>query len=252
MRGPCRRGLAEGVLILCAMRHKQSDSRERRVRRRNGQVERHLDLVAPIAGHYARHCPEARDDLEQVGLLGLIRAAELYDAASTVPFSAYARRHVRGAILHYLRDTAPLVRTPRRLQERQLQRNRLEASLRVTLGRPPRSDELQEALGLTAQQWQALEQVSGSERLWWAQLLKEDVSVVEPDDPSEGMPCLEALRTLKQHERDVVQAVVLQGQSLRAVARSRGSSAATVHRQLHRGLQELRSRLSPPFAVAGC
>ena len=70
------------------MPHSTATTRGRRLLHRNGQVERHLGLVPPIAGHYARHCAEARDDLEQVGLLGLIRAAELYNPATTVPFSA--------------------------------------------------------------------------------------------------------------------------------------------------------------------
>ena len=234
------------------MPHSTATTRGRRLLHRNGQVERHLGLVPPIAGHYARHCAETRDDLEQVGLLGLIRAAELYDPATTVPFSAYARRHIRGAILHYLRDTAPLVRTSRRLQERQLQRNRLEAELQARLGRPPSPHELQDALGLTVQQWRSLEQVSAMERHWCAPELEDQSCAVELEEASDGLACLDALRSLERPQREVVKAVVLQGQSLRAVAKSRGSSAATVHRLLHRGLAVLRTRLTPPSAVAGC
>ena len=74
--------------------------------------------MTPIALHYARIARQDKDDLIQVGRLGLIKAAGLYQKAFEVPFSAFARPHIRGAILHYLRDSVGLVRLPRRVQER--------------------------------------------------------------------------------------------------------------------------------------
>ena len=90
-----------------------------RLRVRNRRVEAHRDLVRPLAIHYARRCGESWEDLLQVGLLGLIRASELYRPESGTPFDAFARPHVRGAILHYLRDLSPVVRLPRRAAELQ-------------------------------------------------------------------------------------------------------------------------------------
>jgi DNA-directed RNA polymerase specialized sigma24 family protein len=46
--------------------------------------------------------------------------------------------------------------------------------------------------------------------------------------------------------------VVLEGLSLRDAARRLNSSAATVHRLLHRGLAELRTRLTAPSDVRAC
>ena len=74
--------------------------------------------MTPIALHYARIARQDKDDLIQVGRLGLIKAAGMYQKAFEVPFSAFARPHIRGAILHYLRDSVGLVRLPRRVQER--------------------------------------------------------------------------------------------------------------------------------------
>ena len=91
--------------------HRPTTARDRRVRAS-------LDLVTPIALHYARIARQDKDDLIQVGRLGLIKAAGLYQSASKIPFSAFARPHIRGAILHYLRDSVGLVRLPRRVQER--------------------------------------------------------------------------------------------------------------------------------------
>ena len=69
---------------------------------RNGRVEEYQRLVKPIAAFYASCTPEPFDDLLQVGLMGLMRAAELYCSSNSAPFEAFAKPHVRGAILHYL------------------------------------------------------------------------------------------------------------------------------------------------------
>lgn len=225
----------------------------RRLRRRNRLVEANLQLVRPIAAHYAAHSPECRDDLQQVGLLGLIRAAELYDLSLDVPFSAYARRHIRGAILHYLRDTAPLVRPPRRLQERRQQIQKLETSLQERLGRVAKPEEIRKAMGLSDRQWRHLQDPGPwPERLWLDQELIEQLPCPEQESCVRFEAVLEGLQALDLRQRRVVQAVVLQGQSLRTVARHQHSSAATVHRLLHRGLAELRSRLTPPSDARVC
>jgi RNA polymerase sigma-B factor len=222
------------------------------LQQRNRQVESHRGLVAPIASHYAAQSAEAREDLEQVGLLGLIRAAELYDRSLAVPFSAYARQHVRGAILHYLRDTAPLVRPSRRVQEQRHQRNRLAQELLRRLGRIPTSDDLRLALGLSREQWQRQQVEPWQGRLWHDQ---QWLAAQEPDDADEAEQAavvLAELEALQKAQRQVVEAVVLEGLSLREVARRMDSSAATVHRQLHRGLQVLRTRLTAPADAPAC
>jgi len=61
------------------------------------------ELVRPMTLHYSALAPSAADDLIQVCLLGLIRGAELF-STSLGRRQAFARQHIRGAILHYLRD----------------------------------------------------------------------------------------------------------------------------------------------------
>ena len=138
MRGRCCRRLAERItpLEIVVMLSTRRGAGRSGVRRRNQLVEAHLGLVRPIAAHYAASSPEWREDLEQVGLLGLIRAADLYDSSRAVPFSAYARRHIRGAVLHHLRDTAPLVRAPRQVQERRQRLRRLDEKVLRLVGFP--------------------------------------------------------------------------------------------------------------------
>ena len=77
-------------------------------------IERHLPLVRAIARRYAG--AEPLDDLAQVGAIGLIKAADRFDAARGVAFGAFAAPFVAGEIRHHLRDRCAPVRVPRRLQ----------------------------------------------------------------------------------------------------------------------------------------
>jgi len=210
--------------------------------RRNRRVVAHRDLVRPLAIHYARCSGEASDDLMQVGLLGLIRAAELYRAAMATPFEAFARPHVRGAILHYLRDLAPRVRLPRRQAERLEQLQRLE---RVTAGHPGRLVAELERIGLDQEQCHLLlrqRRLCRAESLSLEQLA--DLPA-EADPPAEAEANTEQgaetmLALLPSDQRLVVRRIVLEGFSCRRLAAELGVSPMTVQRRLQRGLEGIR------------
>jgi RNA polymerase sigma-B factor len=78
-------------------------------------IERHLPLVRSVAQRYAGGT-EPLEDLVQVGSIGLIKAADRYDAGRGVAFGAYAAPFIAGEIRHHLRDRCSPVRVPRRLQ----------------------------------------------------------------------------------------------------------------------------------------
>lgn len=115
---------------------------------RDGLVVRYMPLVKQISQQFARSAG-SRDDLEQVGYLGLIKAVERFDPGLGVPFEAYARTVVGGEISHYLRDLAPALRVPR--WYRTLNRRLHEAHDRLTstLLREPSVDELAEEMNVT-------------------------------------------------------------------------------------------------------
>lgn len=225
-----------------------------RLKQRNGRVQENLALVRRVAAHYAARSAEPFDDLVQVGALGLIRAAELYSSSRCVPFRAFAAPHVRGSVLHYLRDVAPLVRISRRLQERRQQVEHCRQAIRREEGRSPSSQELQQRLGLTSRQWEELQGLG----LLLRQLTLDALDAAETPLPGVSMggetslDPMAALQGLEPRLRRVVDAVVLKGESLRTVAARQGSSAATVHRQLHRALQALRIQLSRASDAPAC
>jgi RNA polymerase sigma factor for flagellar operon FliA len=69
-------------------------------------VTQNLPLVRYIAARIASTIPASveLDDLIQTGTLGLIDAVRRYDPSKGIPFPAYARYRIRGAILDALRS----------------------------------------------------------------------------------------------------------------------------------------------------
>jgi RNA polymerase sigma-B factor len=225
---------------------------------RNGRVEEYQTLVQPIAAFYASCTPEPFDDLLQVGLMGLMRAAELYCSTNSAPFEAFAKPHVRGAILHYLRDAAPLIRLPRRVAELQQKAKRDQ-------------DGESARLGLTKGQRRALEELKAwRPPISLDQLPLDGFDIAAPSQSSQGIQAedtaaaVEALKDLDAQSQWIVGKVVLEGWSYRRAATKLQVSPMTVQRRLKQGLARVktalerqRSGLGPnwhpsQFAAGGC
>ncbi|MDM7952156.1 MAG: sigma-70 family RNA polymerase sigma factor [Cyanobium sp. CZS 25K] len=217
--------------------------------RRNHRVEQYRAVVRPLALHYARCCRESFEDLLQVGLMGLIRAAELYSEDRQTPFEAFARPHIRGAILHYLRDAAPLVRLPRRQAELQERFNRLRhhPALEADPGRA--ITVLSRTLGITPAEWRRLEvqRLLSRPANLDDPVLAEAVTGQTADEPEReeaaDISITRMLALLEPRQQLVVRQVVLAGWSYRRLGRQMEVSPMTVKRLLHRGLEQLRLQL---------
>ena len=85
---------------------------------RDRLVMEHVPLVKTMAQRLAQRLPSQVEvsDLVSVGVLGLIDAAGRYKPASGVPFDAFARRRVQGAMLDSLRELDWAPRSLRRLR----------------------------------------------------------------------------------------------------------------------------------------
>jgi RNA polymerase sigma-B factor len=226
----------------------------------------HQRLVTPIANHYAHLSPEPLEDLIQVGLIGLLRAAEGYDATAKIPFDSYARPHIRGAILHHLRDRAWLVRLPRRQAERQWSQRQIL------------SDQPNERMSATEQalaRWRAMNRPMSLETLPTepatdpterGNAMVTGLAVSTPEGEGPYVPnglaqawqqCSvdEMLAMVGPRQRRVLRHVVLDGWSYRRTANALKVSAPTVQRLLHRALAQLQGQLScdrAPSAAQGC
>ena len=201
---------------------------------RNQRIEHHLKLVDPIAGHYAKRSGLDREDLKQVGRLGLLRAAEGYEQGQDKPFEVYARPHIRGAILHYLRDSVGLVRLPRRLQEQAQNTIRNNSSAQQERQAMPAELELNVHVYRRRQTWEPLDEnrISADEH-GWQPLLKQE----------RAKQIWKAIKGLAPAEKKALIEVVLEGASLRGAGAKHGVSAMTMQRRLKHALAQLRAEL---------
>ncbi len=140
---------------------------------------RHLLAFAPLVKRIARQLGSqvsgamGRDDMEQIGLMGLLEALRRYGQPDT-GFSSYAALRVRGAILDELRRQDWRPRAVR--QDSHRQRDLLRALTRK-LGREPDEQEAASALGLSAAQYQQyLLDDSAEEMLSFDEVLQDAVA----------------------------------------------------------------------------
>ncbi len=111
-------------------------------------VKQNIPLVRRVVGRLALQLPPSvdREDLEVVGILGLLNAAKNYDPSRGAEFRTFAYIAIRGAVLDELRRLDVLPRG-RRDGVRAYEEARRELAGR--LGRDPTFLEIQEELNLT-------------------------------------------------------------------------------------------------------
>ena len=199
------------------------------LQRRNRQVQDNLHLVGPIARHYARQTGLEHDDLLQVGCLGLIKASSRFQPQRGTTFPSYAKPHIRGAILHFLRDRVGLIRLPRAVEERAMR------VIRTSEGVLNASD------ALVVHQYR--------NKHHWVQFNDDLI-----DETPEGIDLVErsddwsrvrtTFKRMGSDDRKALQMVVIDGLSLRKTGQQLGVSAMTVQRRVKRGLNSLAIELN--------
>jgi len=118
--------------------------------------QRHLMAYAPLVKRIVRQLSSqvggaiGREDMEQIGMVGLLEALRRYGAPDE-GFGGFASLRVRGAILDELRRQDWRPRAVRQ-QSHKLRDGVRELTRK--LGREPREAEVIEALGLTAEAYQ--------------------------------------------------------------------------------------------------
>jgi RNA polymerase sigma factor FliA len=136
---------------------------DKKLPERDRLVVAHIGLVKALAQRLARRLPSQVEvaDLISIGVLGLVEAAGRYEASTGVPFDAFARRRVQGAMLDALRD---LDWAPRSLRKLRRHVDGTISQLRSQTGREPTESELAQALEMTETQYNtALEQLRSLE-----------------------------------------------------------------------------------------
>jgi RNA polymerase sigma factor FliA len=121
--------------------------------KREELIIKYVPLVKNIVGRLAAKLPidmADKEDLVNVGIMGLMSALEKFDKTRNVQFETYASFRIRGAVLDELRAKDWVPRATRSKD------NKLEnamAALQKKLGRVPDEDEIAGELGLSLEDY---------------------------------------------------------------------------------------------------
>ena len=209
------------------------------IARRNQQVLEHLGLAHCAARRQQKRGPEEFDDLIQESRFGLIRGLDLFDPQRGIRPSSYLLSRATGQILHYRRDRSRTIRIPWRLRDlyaagKKIQREREQNQ------EPALSDQaLAAELSVRPERWAA---AVNSQRA--CHIVELTLSPIEPASPIEEDEQLSWLKSVL-HQVDgmpgkVLQAHLIDGQSIKDLAQAFNCSRSTLRQQLKEGLAILR------------
>lgn len=222
-------------------------------------IETNVAVARSMASRYRNRGIDL-DDLEQVALLGLTKAAQRFDPGAGHDFLSFAVPTIRGELRRHFRDSGWMVRPPRRVQDLQTRIASAQEELESTLGRSPRPTEIAahldedlgdvvEALGadgcFTPASLDATV-ADGSSSL--ADLLGDDDRAMAQ---AEAKVVLEPqMQRLSPRDRRIVRLRYFQEQTQQEIADAVGLTQAQVSRVLARILADLRAGLveRPPAA----
>lgn len=118
-------------------------------------IRENLQLVDILVGRMVTHVPSFmnKDDMRSAGMLGLIDAANKFDASKNILFKTFAEYRIRGAILDEMRKLDWFSRT---LRDKQSRVGKTIFNLELKLGRDPDDYEVAAALGMPLEEYQKM------------------------------------------------------------------------------------------------
>lgn len=130
-------------------------------------VNGNLKLVLSILKSF-KDVNENKDDLFQIGCVGLLKAIDNFDISYGVKFSTYCVPMILGEIRRYVRDNSS-IRVSRSLKDLAYKSNKAREELSISLGRNPKISEIADYMGVSV-----FEVVEAQEAR------KEPISIFEP------------------------------------------------------------------------
>jgi RNA polymerase sigma-B factor len=221
---------------------------------RNRLIELHRGLAQQLARRF-RGRGQSPEDLEQVAVLGLLKAVERFEPERGLAFTTFATPTILGELKRHFRDATWSVRVPRRLQEHVLAVSNVVGPLGQELGRPPTVAEVAKTTGFSEE---AVLEAMEANRAYHADSL--DAPTGERDDAGSGLAqrlgaadpghadvehriLIESLlEELPERERTIVRLRFWDGWTQSQIADAVGISQMHVSRLLARSLDRLRTR----------
>ncbi len=232
---------------------------------RDAVVRAAVPFVRSIVGriNVPYHPLASHEDLENVGLLGLLQALDGYDPERRTPFVSYAYGRVRGAVVDYLRSIDVL---PRERRRRLAQAQQAAEVLRQEKGGEPRDREVAEYLDISLSDYHRL--LTDAQRRYALSLhapigSENDQIVIETIPNDDAMAAFDAIdraslhgyiarliKELPEREQNILALYYFENLRLREIAQLMSLTEARISQILSKILLTLRTRLKKNQALA--
>lgn len=220
---------------------------------RNLLVEKNTGLVRSIVNRFISRGVD-KEDLFQIGMIGLIKAIDYFDLQYDVRFSTYAVPMITGEIRRFLRDDG-MVKVSRSIKDNRITVNRVRDRLAEKARREPSLSEIVDASGLSmedvllamnsSQEVESLHQTiydgdGSSIRL----MDKLSIKGSEGDAALDRMMLADTLAALEEKERELIILRFYFDQTQSQIARRMGVSQVQVSRLEKRILKKMKMLIS--------
>ena len=218
----------------------------------NALIENNMGLVRKIAWHMHGRVKSAVEieDLIQIGMYGLVTAAQNYVVKEGVSFASYAGIRIRGEIVDHLRRNSNLCRTTIQMQQKY---NASFEKLSRQLQREPKNSEIAKDMGLEASEldnWeqafaanthQSLDSVYDEFSIWFASNDQSPEDELSDTELRENL--VEALKTLPEREAMLVQLYYVEELNVYEIAEAISVSTGRVSQIKSAAIKELRKMI---------
>jgi RNA polymerase sigma-B factor len=217
---------------------------------RDGLIAQYHDLARALARRF-RGRGEPIEDLEQVALVGLVKAVERFDPERGFAFPTFATPTISGELKRHFRDQWT-VRVPRAVQETVLDLNAAVAELSQALRRSPTVAEVARRVGRSEE---AILEAMEAGRAFRAVGIDAPSSSGDGPTPADRLAVAEVgisdveqqmtvevlLERLPAREREIIHLRFFDGLTQSEIAARVGISQMHVSRLIARSLEQLRS-----------
>lgn len=191
-----------------------------------------------------------KEDLFQIGSIGLLKAIDKFDTSYDVKFSTYAVPMISGEIKRFLRDDG-MIKVSRSLKELSYRTYQTREKLIDALGREPTLEELAECIGVDKEEIaEALEAGCEVESIYKPVMQKggNEIQLLDKLEEKEAaeekilnhMLLGQLLDTLNKEERQLIYLRYFQDKTQSAVGKLMGISQVQVSRMEKKIIERLR------------
>lgn len=208
------------------------------------------NLVYSIIHEHFSNYPN-KNDLFQVGMMGLIKAAKLYDSSFNAKLTTYAYIHIYGEMLKYVREDKT-IKISRDLQKLAYKLEKTRLLLIQKYMREPSLSELSYELGISEEEITQIMQIPNKTESLDEPInengkmvnLYDYVSSEEYYDIDDKLALKNEFEKLDMNERKLLEARYMQDMTQSETAKILGMSQVQVSRSEKKILIKLRDRLT--------